>query len=328
MIQNIFYAALLGVVVSCLIFPNSLKMLSVASLALGFMCAASRVKFNAEIKFTIGFWAASTIVSIIYILIGIVNGAPTEAITQVVLIYIIFPLVWIFVIAYLLRIATLHSIVSGLITVAFIACLSVFYFYYSFLNYGPDSVLFFIEKPNVDITSSRSVAATMYVFGSLIFLIGGYVASFSLLEGNRKNHLLLLLLVFVALISGRGALILSVGIGLFISVLATLAHKKKIFFRNTLSVAIGTTLVLITLDYFDLGFGELVKPLIEKIFTLGGEGRSQQFVGLIDGISDNYGLGSGHGIGVDYKVNDNYPWRYEMVWLATIYRVGIIGAII
>jgi hypothetical protein len=39
-------------------------------------------------------------------------------------------------------------------------------------------------------------------------------------------------------------------------------------------------------------------------------------------------LGSGHGIGVSYARSETFPWRYEMVWVATVFRVGLFGALV
>src|SRR2546427_823629 len=83
-------------------------------------------------------WFMTSLVTILYIFVGLANGATTEAVLQVLLIYLVFPLVWIFVINLFLEVVPLDLAVRGLITVGVLACLSVFFFYYSFLNYGPE----------------------------------------------------------------------------------------------------------------------------------------------------------------------------------------------
>jgi hypothetical protein len=324
--------AFLGVVISCLIFPNSLKIVSAISLSICFFCAVFNLKRDANLLLALSFWLLSFFVTFIYTLVGIFHGASIEAVIQVFLIYIIFPLVWIYVIGYLLQAMPLALIVKGLIVVGVFASLSVLFFYYSFLNYGPESVTFFIEEPNVDTSTEGYVGAAMYVFGSLIFLVGGYVASFSSLTGLKKSYLLLTLFILVALMSGRSALILSVLIGLFVNVIAMVANKRRTivvhFIRNIFLSICACILLFILLNNLGLEFEKILSPLIEKISAMGGEGRSQQFSSLLNGIGDNFGFGSGHGIGVEYKVSDIYPWRYEMVWIATVFRVGVIGAIV
>lgn len=332
MILRVYSLALFGVVISCLIFPNSLKLISAISLAVGFLCAITRVRIDTGLILVLKLWFMTSLVTLFYIFVGLANGATTEAALQVLLIYIIFPFVWIFVIKLLLEVVPLDLAVKGLISVGVLGCLSVFFFYYSFLNNGPESVEFFIEVPNVDVGEEGNIAATMYVFGTLIFIIGGYISSFSSLTGGKKSTWLLSLFVFVALVSGRSALILAVLIGFIINAIVTGINFKRTrhsnFLRDTLWVVFSCVLVFVALNYFDLQFERIISLPIEKIAAMGGEGRNQQLFALIDGVGDTAGLGSGHGIGVDYKVSDIYPWRYEMVWVASVFRVGFIGAMV
>jgi hypothetical protein len=67
---------------------------------------------------------------------------------------------------------------------------------------------------------------------------------------------------------------------------------------------------------------------IDKLSSGGGSARTGQAYALYNGILDSGGVGVGHGIGVSYIRSTDYPWRYELVWLATLLRVGIVGAIV
>jgi len=332
MIRKAYFLALLGVVVSCLIFPNSLKITAAISIAVAFLCAVTRVKTDASLVLILKFWIAASLVTLLFLLVGVVKGAPTEAAIQVLLIYIAFPLAWIIVIKFFLEEVRLEHAVSGLILVGVLACLSVFYFYYAFLNYGPESVEFFIEAPTVDVGTEGYIAATMHVFGSLIFIVGGYVASFSLLTGRRKSALLLSLFVLVALISGRAALILAVFVGFLLNAIVVGIYARQIgisnVLRDALSLAFACVVIFIVLGYADLQLEQLMDPLIEKLFFMGGDARNEQFIALMNGVKENAGLGSGHGIGVAHRASEIYPWRYEMVWAASVFRVGVIGAFI
>ena len=306
-------------------------MVSVVSLVGAFVYALARVKLDGHLILVLKFWVAASFITTSYILIGVINGAPNESVTQVFVIYVISPFLWIYVAKSFVDMIPLDVAVRKLIVVSVFACLTVFLFYYLFLSYGANAVGFFIEAPNVDLGTEGYVAATMYVFGSLIFLLGGYCSAF-LVAGGWKKWLLLLFFITTALISGRSALMLAVVIGLLISVIATLpAIKKRIgfgFIRGGLLLSFACIVLFSILNYFGLSFVDLILPLIEKTLSFGGEGRHQQFFALASGISDNLGFGSGHGIGVDYQVSDKYPWRYEMVWVATVYRVGVFGAIV
>lgn len=332
MIRIVYFLALFGTVVSCLIFPNSLKITSAASLVVAFLSAVPKVRHDSSLRMLLVWWIVSSLVTLFYALVGVVNGAPTDAAIQVFLIYVVFPFVWIYVVKLLLQEVSLDVVVKGLIVVGVLACLTVFFFYYSFLTYGRDAVAFFIKIPNVDVSTEGYIGGTMHVFGSLIFIIGGYIASYSSLAGRRKNALLLSLFVFVALISGRGALLLAVLIGFFLNAVAVVmklsSARSSAIIRGALLFAISCALVLVVLDYADLSLEQITTPLLEKLVSVGGVGRNEQFFALMDAVAMHGGLGSGHGIGVDYTVDDTYPWRYEMVWVASVFRVGIIGAII
>lgn len=332
MVRKVYFLALLGVVISCLVFPNSLKTTSALSLALAFLCAITKVKLDAGLILILKFWVVGSLVTLLYLLVGVLRGAPTEAVIQVLLIYMVFPLVWIFVIKLFLQEVPLDLAVKGLIVVGVLACLSVFFFYYAFLSYGPDSVQFFIEDPNVDVGTEGYIAATMHVFGSLIFIVGGYVASFGSLTGRMKSALLLSLFVLVALISGRSALILAVLVGLLLNVITVGMNARQIgsssILRDMLWIAVACVLAFISLDYAELKFEQIIEPFIEKISVMGGDTRTEQFLALMSGVVESAGLGSGHGIGAPYRVNELYPWRYEMVWAASVFRVGVIGAMI
>lgn len=61
---------------------------------------------------------------------------------------------------------------------------------------------------------------------------------------------------------------------------------------------------------------------------MGGQERILQANALIQGICSNLFLGSGHGVGVGVIRNSEFPWRYELLYLATLYRVGLIGFIV
>jgi hypothetical protein len=144
--------------------------------------------------------------------------------------------------------------------------------------------------------------------------------------------LLLSLFVFVALISGRSALILAVLVGLLLNAIAVGMNARRrggsSILRDTLWVAAACAIVYISLGYVDLKFEQIVDPLVEKISFTGGDTRTEQFFALMNGVEESAGLGSGHGIGATYRVSELYPWRYEMVWAASVFRVGIIGAIV
>ena len=332
MIRYLYFISLICVIISCLIFPNSLQVLSAISLGVCFVCAFINMRLNKQSLYFFGFWVIASFVTLFYLLLGVIKGAPDAAVFQVLSIYILFPLFWIVVLKYILEVLSPDYLVKGLLLTGLAACLSVIFFYYNFLVNGPDSVGFFIQGANVNVSKAGFIAATMHVFGTLIFLTGGYVSAYGLFNGSKKNSALLALFVFVALISGRSALILSIIVGLSINIVIYIRNpnfKKRDGFLKKMALLVSFVLAItLVFKYFELSFLAVLAPLFDKIYSGGGGERSSQFIGLISGFSDNFGFGSGHGIGIDYVASDIYPWRYEMVWVALLYRVGLIGTLI
>lgn len=329
MINRVFHWTLLLLIVSCVVFPNSLKLASALLLFVASIVGLFRAR--SSLSPILYYWTAASIVTIAYAYIGINHGAPNEALLQTLFIYIISPLLWILTISAAASIYSTEKIVSALTMAGIAACVSVYVFYYLFLTYGADSVSFFIETANVDISNEGYIAAAMYVFGSLIFIIGGYAASFSAFPRSLKRVAILALFAVTALISGRSALILSLFIGLAINLVylitkgtTRISISGAVF--GLLGLVIGVMAIMASLSMFDLDIQQLIDPLTDKLYRLGGEGRNEQFFALLDSIFESNGMGKGHGIGVAFAVSEEYPWRYEMVWLASIHRVGLVGA--
>lgn len=347
--QQLSWLSVLGLILTCFILPNSLIIASAIFLTTGFLCAITAIKIDTHLLFVLKFWLANAIVTLIYICVGIFNEASFDAAIQIFMTYIISPLFWIFVLNYLLNKYALDDIFKAFVYVSVLAVISIALFYYFYTNYGADAIRFLISTPYVEwigglergdrwgdagiaqIGGNRT-GIKMHVFGSLIFFVGGYVAAFSFFEKNKIHYFLLFIFIVVTLISGRSALVLSMFIGIIINIISLKnnTHKLKTstFIKNIFWLILLCFFIAATLNWFDLKFDRLINPLIEKITSQGGEGRRQQLDYLVDGIISNYGLGSGHGISVAYTTGEFIPWSYEMVWVASVFRVGIIGAAI
>ncbi|MCT7061868.1 hypothetical protein, partial [Salmonella enterica] len=90
-----------------------------------------------------------------------------------------------------------------------LCCASVAVFFYLFLTRGAAAVSFFFEGANVNLAEGFS-GATMHVYGSMIFLCGGFFSSPEVIKHRSLRFSLLAMLLICALTSGRSALILSV----------------------------------------------------------------------------------------------------------------------
>jgi hypothetical protein len=209
----------------------------------------------------------------------------------------------------------------------------VAFYFWAYERWGQEAVKFMIDDPNVHIEYGY-VGARMYVYGSLIFILGGLVAAPQVIPNAIVRWVLIGCCVAVALTSARSGLMLAVPIGALLGALHGITSKQagravgRLFVRG-----IGVVLVVSLVGWaLNEMYGiDIMLPLentLEKLSTGGGEERSTQFMALLEGVSETMATGAGHGMGVRYYVNELTPWRYEMVWIASVFRVGVIGAII
>lgn len=326
--RQLYYLIMWVLAISCIIFPNSMQVLSAFALVFGAVFAVLVTKPGPELVLLLGYWLITITVTILYIIVGLHNGAPLESVYQVLLIYIVFPVAWILCLSSLVYKTSLHFVVRKLTFFGVISCLTVFVFYYLYFSYGAQAVNFFINKPNINISREGYTAVTMHVFGSMIFVFTGYIASCGRI--SRNNFLILAMFVLVSLISGRSILILSVALGFVINFFVAVKYYslniKELFAGLFVLFALGLVMLLV-LYHYELNFLSIINPVLQKM--AGGDlERSREFVLLMEGVDRNYALGSGHGVGVDYIASELYPWRYEIVWVALLYRVGFLGFLV
>lgn len=268
-------------------------------------------------------------------MVGVNSGAPSEAVEQILIIYIISPLLWICTLAALTQTLGVDKLINWLMFLAFLCCLSVALYFYFFLTYGAETVTFFNEKhANVN-TSEGYVGASMNVYGSLIFLCGAFFSAPEVIKNSMVRIVLLGSLAICALTSGRSALIGSVFIGAFLNFCFSYSarHSAQRRLRSPavalVTGAIGVSIAFLLLVMLtEASLGVILGKFFEELFAGGGDVRTEQTAALLQATIESYGLGSGHGIGIKLIRSNEYPWRYESVWFATLFRVGLIGSLV
>lgn len=337
MINRIFLFLMLGTFFLTVVFPNSFNAAAAAFMALSFVVACSLIQWSRALARLMIMYFAGVAITLIYLGIGMMNGAPAVAVIQILLTYVCSPLIWIVTLGALLQKMSAEKLKKWMIVLSFMGIASVAIFFYLFLNFGVDSVSFFIDDPNINLKDGYS-AATMHIYGSFIFLTGAFFAAPAMVSGVAKRYLLLSSFVLVAITSGRSALIISIFIGSTIGMLFLPAAKasgvvlaKNVhgsihsLFKKILILAfIFFALVLAT----DIDVNVIVGDFLEKLLSGGGAERTMQANALLASVRENLGSGAGHGIGVPYIRNEDYPWRYELVWVATLHRVGLVGSLV
>lgn len=313
-----------------IVLPNSIQLLSAASIVVCAMYSLLLISPQDISRKYLFFIYLSSIATILYLLIGVLKSAPNEAIKQVLIIYIVSPILWFIVLTATIKYISRESLIKYLLIVTWCCCFSVLVFFYLFENYGPESVSLFKENANINTREGFS-GANMHVYGSLIFLTGAF---FSTPEAIKNKLILILTLSFLtlaAITSGRTALILSVIIGILVYLIIPMKSftslKKKI--RDVSVILVVFSIVFyVAIVIRGINISYITELMLDKIYSGGGSERAYQSELLLESFFNNYTLGVGHGIGVEYIRSYSFPWRYETVWYATLHRVGILGTLV
>ncbi|HVQ07449.1 MAG TPA: hypothetical protein VMS43_03345 [Allosphingosinicella sp.] len=322
----------------CVVIPHSAQTVTGALILLTGLLSLLAMRGGEKLTYIGICYLLGAMVTCFYLAIGLANGAPTEAIVQTIITYLISPLLWIVILRAALQVVGIEQLVRYMIVLAWLVCASVAIFFYLYLTRGAAAVAFLTENANIYLGRGFS-GATMHVYGTLIFLVGAFLAAPEVIKSKLNRILLLGALAVAALTSGRSALIFAIPAGLLVGLVVRQLGRRGMAdgsrpragmgLRYAIIILTGAVLVAI-LDYFiaDVDVLVILQSAWEKLTGGGGEARIDQTVSLWQGIRDTYGLGAGHGVGVSIERNSEFAWRYENVPLAVLYRAGILGAAI
>lgn len=318
------------------VVPNSLQ-----ATTAGFLVATAAVSFLVfrplkRIPDLMKLYGFTVVVTLLYLLIGRMNYAPMIAIQQIAIVYIVTPFLWMVVAGGVLSRVPEEVLEKWFVRLTLAALVSIGVYFYLFLTDGSDAVSFFIDEANVDI-SDGTIGATMFVYGSLIFLAAGLFAAPGVIKSGVLRMVLLCGIGIAAITSGRSALMIAIPIGLGIGSLFGLKFSedapyksriKRILTSPVFYLFLSAGAVLSAAVVLGLDLQKMASDVIDKILSGGGDERSSQSWGLLMGTLSTLGLGAGHGVGISIIRSEEFPWRYETVWMATVFRAGLIGAFI
>jgi hypothetical protein len=158
------------------------------------------------------------------------------------------------------------------------------------------------------------------------------MASPHVIEKKWMRYGLIILVLASAFTSGRNALIIALVVGASLNALLTLSAGRRgieNLATNIVFAVSGLMVVSYALSFiYEIDIFRSLSEVVEKISTGGGAQRQDYLPLLLYGSMNDSFMGAGHGIGVRYVASEEFPWRYEMVWIATLYRVGAIGALV
>lgn len=309
------------------VVPNSFRFITIPLfLFLGFISLFSMRLFNRRLT---SLWLMGSCVTIFYILIGLPNSYPA-AVPQVIFVYIVAPFIWMLILSFVFSKYNLQFIFKTFFSFSFIGAISVPLFLIIFLLYGPHALNWLIKEPNAVFTSG-SAGVTMHVLGPLSFVVAGFFSTPKIIKNLFLRFIISFVFIIAVIISGRAALFVSFFVGIFFNILFGM-HKRCFNFFSFIYYLISGGILLfcsyLLSTIFNFNILMVVHNYISKILEMGGQERILQANALIQGICSNLFLGSGHGVGVGVIRNSEFPWRYELLYLATLYRVGLIGFIV
>lgn len=328
---------LIAALAAAAVVPHSFQLVEAALFLLTTALALTVLQNTRWLNQVLLTYFLGVIVTAIYIWVGYTNGAPRAASNQILFVYIVAPAMWIVMSAALFQILGLSGTVRLLIWLTWAAVASVAAFFYLFLVFGKQAVVFLTAEANVNVQGGYA-AATILVYGSLIFLAGALFAEPNLVRNRYARILLPAGVLIAAITSGRSALILAVPIGFATGAFLRSrvrdprlsGERKQSFLLPIFLLVVITAAVLVLMDFLlaavDLRL--IFASFYRELLSGGGSERTEQSLALWQGFIDSYGLGVGHGVGIPYIRNFDFPWRYEVMPLATLLRVGVLGSLV
>jgi hypothetical protein len=326
LLDRVFLAAAGLLAFNAVVIPNAVRLLSIPMLLLAALAAAPRVRWSVDVAALFGL---TSLVTMFYTAIGVARGHP-DAFVQLMFVYLVSPLLWMVVLGRAFDLLGPIRVTRVVVALGFMATLSVFAFFIAFFTIGADGLIWLIAEPNVRI-SEGTVGAAMHVFGSMMFFAGSCFAASKFIRHRTFRVFMLVCLVLATVLSGRSALFLAVLLGI-LSGLVVRFHAGALRGRDVAALAVVAVLFaassVLLADAMEFDLGTVFSAVIEKLMEGGGDERSAQWASLVEGIQDSHALGAGHGVGVSVVRDPDYPWRYELLWVATVFRVGLVGALI
>lgn len=318
------------------VVPHSFQAVEAATFFLTMLICIVLIRRDAWLDQVMLTFFLGAAVTAVYIWVGYTNGAPRSASNQTLFVYVIAPLLWIVMSTALFQFVGLARVTTWLIWMTWAAVASVAAFFFLYLTFGKGAVAFLVSDANVNVQGGFA-AATMLVYGSLIFLAGAIYAQPLVVKGKVARVILPGFVFIAALTSGRSALILAIPIGFVTGMMLRGRIRENELTENTRSVllpmfllGLGSLLMLVLIDvlFETVDLTVIISRFWEELTSGGGSERTEQASALWEGFLESYGLGVGHGVGVPYIRNMLFPWRYEVMPLATLLRVGLFGFIV
>jgi hypothetical protein len=326
MMSLAYFALSFVLLVSAVVFPNAFQLFTAALLILlgygGYFFFRPRVQ--AEI---VVLAAVSITATVFYVSIGGFRGAPEVALLQALFVYVITPIAWALVASAALDRIKPQVLGTALTCLGLLSCASVAVYFMLFNASGASAVAFFNVRPNVHLESDWA-AMTLHVPASLVFLSAGFFAAPTLVRSVVLRLVLMFGLLLATIATGRTAALVGLLIGVVI--FAALNARRNLTMLMAGVICGGVLFVgagFALNAWLGVDIYRAITRHYDHAIAFGGHARTSQVSALLAGAADTRYLGAGHGFGVPYTRSQVYPWRYEAVPLALLFKLGILGSV-
>jgi hypothetical protein len=314
-----------------LVFPNALRLVSVPLLFISAFLGLYEMRWTENQRFAATVMSASVFVTVFYVFVAALNGhCKFDVQMKIAFIYIVSPALWLITGESLLEKYGAIRLSRIIIALGFIGTLTVYYYIAAYYFWGPGSLTWLIGFPHITLVDGIP-AIRMHVFGTLLFVGAGFFACPSIVEHRHYRYAVGISIVVAAALSGRSALIVAILCGMLLQLCHTVRERRLTWHQALATVIIAGLMIgvgMIWGKHLGIDIARVAAASIEKIRQLGGSARSEQVNALWRGIIDSWFLGAGHGVNVSVIRSDESPWQYEMLWHATVFRVGLLGAFV
>ena len=250
--------------------------------------------------------------------------APDEAyIYNILTAYVAGPVYWVIYFRAVLAIFPIPTLCRWLSWAA-VGVAAEIIVYYVFYDYIPSAVKeALVYEPNKTVIDGVAVVR-LHAIGSLIFLLG-FTSHFD--TGNLLRQTLgWSLCCLAAVFTGRTGLL--IGCAFAFIVVSGLRRRPKAFLAALIVGTLFVAVEKINLVKHDLDWANTFDDHIQKLISQGGEERPAQRAELLREFYEAPLLGKGHGLQTRVLRDTQKPWRYELFFEATLFRVGLLGLLL
>ena len=338
--MNNLFVKFIGITLAILFFtiltaPQSFAIIKLPLLFIviaGILIAGLANKFKIDFA-TLAYYLSFSIIVIIWLLIGVIKGAPMAAIIDYFRLYIVF--MWIYaLIVFFVSNMDYEKYFPILVGSAAISIALINFLVTGDAFLGLESIPIYLKTEMLlEVGIHKGYVQLNSLNIGMLSFITPFLISIWLSKSVRNRPIILIAIVlsFLAiLLSSRRAILFIVFLAPFLTYIVCKLTQGVCVLKPVLNLyLIVITLAVIFLVLINFYNSLIYEGFIERVlevFTYKGyEVRSTQGDSLLTGFFYNIFLGSGFGGQVDIVRNLERPWIFELTYSQMLFNFGLIG---